>query len=136
MQVVPVLGRDLCGQCREAFTAWVSSGQQRVRVGITVEDVQRTACDYFGVTFSDLKSPRRHRAVTFPRMIAMYLCRNQAGASFPAIGRSFDKDHSTAVSAVARIQALIQADDRRATEAVTALLEQLGCGITHDKERA
>ncbi len=42
----------------------------------TVEDIQRAVCDYYSIRLADLKSHRRHRAVSFlPRYAA--LCRQQ-----------------------------------------------------------
>ena len=55
----------------------------------TVEDIQRIACGYFGIRLADLKSRRRHRAVSFPRMVAMYMCRQRLGTSYPELGERF-----------------------------------------------
>ena len=50
----------------------------------------------FDISKADLESPSKARAVVFPRQIAMYLCRELTGKSFPQIGRSFGKrDHTT-----------------------------------------
>jgi chromosomal replication initiator protein len=87
----------------------------------TVEDIQRAVCDYFSVRLADLKSKRRHRSVAHPRMVAMYLCRQRLGASFPEIGARFGgKDHTTVMSAVRKISGLVDADDsvRGAVEAI------------------
>src|SRR5690606_8396362 len=55
----------------------------------TVEDIQRAACAYFGIRLADLKSKRRHRTVSFPRMLAMYICRQRLGTSYPELGERF-----------------------------------------------
>jgi chromosomal replication initiator protein len=65
---------------------------------ITKELVQKLVADAFGVKTTDLKSKRRTKAVVLPRQVAMYLCRNFAGASLPEIGAFFGgKDHSTVI---------------------------------------
>ncbi|MFW6050627.1 MAG: chromosomal replication initiator protein DnaA [Myxococcota bacterium] len=87
----------------------------------TVEDVQRAVCEYFNIRIADLKGKRRHRAVSFPRMVAMYLCRQRLGVSFPEIGQRFGgKDHTTVMSAVRKIDGLVESDDsvRTAIEAI------------------
>ena len=56
---------------------------------MTVEEIQRIVCGYFGIRLADLKSRRRHRAVSFPRMIAMYICRQRLGTSYPELGERF-----------------------------------------------
>jgi chromosomal replication initiation ATPase DnaA len=128
VQVVQVLGRDLCGRCRDAFDAWVNAGHLRATNGITMAAIQHAVCDYFGVTAADLMSARRHRAVSFPRMVAMYLCRNRAGASFPEIGRAFGKDHTTVMAAVRKVRTLVEAADARAIAAMTAIYARIECG--------
>ncbi len=88
----------------------VASTRQSV---VGVEDVQKTVCSYFNVRMADLKSHRRHRAHAVPRMIAMYLCRKKLGLSYPELGERFGgKDHTTVLSAVKRIETLIDQDDR------------------------
>jgi chromosomal replication initiator protein len=94
---------------------------------MTVEDIQRIACGYFGIRLADLKSRRRHRAVSFPRMIAMYLCRQRLGTSYPELGERFGgKDHTTVISAVRKIGGLIEAQDERVLGAVGAIERKLG----------
>ena len=93
----------------------------------TVEDIQRLACGYFGIRLADLKSRRRHRAVSFPRMVAMYVCRQRLGTSYPELGERFGgKDHTTVISAVRKIGGLIEAQDERVLSAVGAIERKLG----------
>jgi len=67
---------------------------------ITKDFIQKLTADAFGVKITDMKSKRRTKAVVLPRQVAMYLCRNFAGASFPEIGNFFGgKDHSTVIHA-------------------------------------
>jgi chromosomal replication initiator protein len=78
---------------------------------VTVEAVQKAVAQHFSVRISDLKGPRRHKGISRPRMVAMYLSRQLTGASFPEIGMRFGgKDHSTVINACRRIES-IQADD-------------------------
>jgi len=79
--------------------------------GLTIEGIQRDVAAYFDVKLADLKGPKRHRAVSHPRMIAMYLSRKLTGMSFPEIGSRFGgKDHSTVISAVRKIERLCGED--------------------------
>ena len=94
---------------------------------MTVEDIQRVACGYFGIRLADLKSRRRHRAVSFPRMVAMYVCRQRLGTSYPELGERFGgKDHTTVISAVRKITSLIEEQDERVLGAVGAIERKLG----------
>jgi chromosomal replication initiator protein len=92
----------------------------------TVEDIQRAVCDYYSIRLADLKSHRRHRAVSFPRMVAMYLCRQRLGTSFPELGDRFGgKDHTTVMSAVRKIDGLIRSEDPAVVNAVEAIERKL-----------
>jgi chromosomal replication initiator protein len=92
---------------------------------ITIEAVQKIVAAYFSVKISELKGKRRHRGISRPRMIAMYLCRQLTGSSFPEIGMRFGgKDHSTVINACKRIEALAK-DDEELHNAVESLRGQL-----------
>ena len=94
---------------------------------MTVEEIQRIVCGYFGIRLADIKSHRRHRAVSFPRMIAMYVCRQRLGTSYPELGERFGgKDHTTVLSAVRKISGLVEDQDERVLGAVGAIERKLG----------
>ena len=91
---------------------------------ITVPQVQKLVAGYFNVTVSDLKGPRRHRAIALPRMIAMYLARRHTPCSFPEIGKRFgSRDHSTVISAVRKIQRLSSGNETGSDTVQRALRE-------------
>ncbi len=93
----------------------------------SVEDIQRAVCEYFSIRLADLKSHRRHRAVSFPRMVAMYLARQRLGTSYPELGDRFGgKDHTTVINAVRKITGLIEGDDEQTTTALNAIERKLG----------
>lgn len=95
----------------------------------SVEDIQRATCDYFNIRLADLKSHRRHRAVSFPRMVAMYVCRQRLKLSYPDLGDRFGgKDHTTVMSAVKKIGGLIDKDDTDVRTAVAAIERKVGLG--------
>lgn len=92
---------------------------------ITVDAVQKAVAAYFSVKVSDLKGKRRHRGISRPRMIAMYLCRQLTTASFPEIGMRFGgKDHSTVINACKRMEAL-QSEDEDLRNVIDSLRGQL-----------
>ncbi len=82
---------------------------------ITVEKILRASAQYFGIRETDIVSSRRSRSITFPRQIAMYLCRELTSASFYEIARAFGKkDHTTVLHACRKIAALIESDPAQA----------------------
>ena len=78
---------------------------------VMIEIVQKTVAEHFKVRVTDLKSKKRHRALTLPRQIAMYLARSFTNASYPEIGDKFGgKDHTTVIHAVRKIRKEKQTD--------------------------
>jgi chromosomal replication initiator protein len=93
--------------------------------GLSVESIQREVASYFEVKLHDLKGPKRHRAVSHPRMIAMYLSRQLTSMSYPEIGSRFGgKDHSTIISAVKKIEKKI-AEDAALKSVISTLTTRL-----------
>ena len=83
---------------------------------ITVENIQKTICDYFNVRIADLKAKRRTQNIALPRQVAMYLCRKYTETSFPAIGDKFGgRDHSTVIHASKTIERKIKEDPHMQT---------------------
>ena len=92
----------------------------------SVEDVQKAACEYYGLTMKELLSDRRHRGVSLPRMVAMYVTRERLKLSYPDIGRRFGgKDHTTVISGYRKIQGLLETDEQ-VQRAVERIEKQLG----------
>jgi chromosomal replication initiator protein len=92
---------------------------------ITVDEIQKTTADHFGMKQADLLSDRRQRAVARPRQVAMYLCKHNTTRSYPDIGRRFGgKDHTTVIHAVRRIEELMAKDEQIARD-VEALTRKL-----------
>ncbi|MCZ6623475.1 MAG: chromosomal replication initiator protein DnaA [Deltaproteobacteria bacterium] len=78
---------------------------------VTIENIQKTICDYFNVRIGELKAKRRTRNIALPRQVAMYLCRKHTSTSFPSIGNMFGgRDHSTVIHASKTIEKKIKED--------------------------
>ncbi|MBN2497699.1 MAG: chromosomal replication initiator protein DnaA [Deltaproteobacteria bacterium] len=92
---------------------------------LNIEDVQKAVGSFFNVKLSELKGNRRHRSISRPRQIAMYICRNYLNSTYPDIGNRFNKDHSTAISAIRNVEKLIETD-LSIREAIEAIKRQLG----------
>ena len=78
---------------------------------ISIEMIQKTISDYYGLRVQELKSKNNSRAITLPRQISMYLAKQLTGASLPQIGRAFGgKHHTTVLHSVTKIRELRQKD--------------------------
>lgn len=97
------------------------------REAITVEAVIKAVASYYGLKIADIKSPRRHKSISAPRAIAMYLSRQHTKDSYPDLGRSFGgKHHTTVISAVEKIAERLKDDPALRSEihAIEAALQR------------
>ena len=122
-------GRELEGAVNRLFLTW-----QHVRQPLTIdiaetvirdlvqgleprrikiEDILRIVSRHYGVSKGDLLSQRRHRSVVWPRQVGMYLAKHLTARSLPEIGRRFgDRDHTTVLHAIRKIEGQMNADAR------------------------
>lgn len=63
-----------------------------------------------GVDWKDILAQRRDWKTMLPRHIAMTLAKNHTSFGWSQIGRRMNKDHSTVMNGVARVQRLRQED--------------------------
>ena len=69
-----------------------------------IQRIQKIVSEYFQISVEDIRSKKRSSNISFPRQIAMYLCRNMTSESFPRIGTEFGgKDHTTVMHSVEKI---------------------------------
>lgn len=95
------------------------------RKRITIDEIQRTVCQFYRLDRSEMSSKRRARAVVRPRQVAMYLAKVLTPRSYPEIGRKFGgRDHSTVIHAVRLIEDLRKRDAEMDGD-VRSLLRQL-----------
>ena len=78
---------------------------------ITIETIQRTVAENFGMRVPELKQKNNSKAIVIPRQIAMYLAKQLTEASLPEIGRQFGgKHHTTVMHSISKI------DEQRRTD--------------------
>lgn len=76
---------------------------------ITIRDIQKTVCEYFSISHNELIGKRRDQKVVKPRQVAMYLCKELTGSSYPEIGSEFGgRDHTTVMHSCRKIDANIE----------------------------
>ncbi len=80
---------------------------------ITIENIQKTVCEYYKLRLSELLSRRRTRSIARPRQMAMTLAKELTQHSLPEIGDTFGgRDHTTVIHACRRIEELCETDGR------------------------
>ena len=86
----------------EALPDYVSRGMGEKD---DISRIQRIVSEHFQISVEDIRSKKRSSNISFPRQIAMYLCRTITSESFPKIGTEFGgKDHSTVMHSVEKIE--------------------------------
>ncbi|MBQ2639627.1 MAG: chromosomal replication initiator protein DnaA [Bacilli bacterium] len=86
----------------EALKDFISKGMGEKN---NIHRIQKIVSDYFQISVEDIKSKKRSSNISFPRQIAMYLCRNMTSESFPKIGTEFGgKDHTTVMHSCEKIE--------------------------------
>ena len=99
---------------------------------IGLPDIERAVCEFFRVSSKDLKSAKRTRSISQPRMLAMFLMRKHTRAAYSEIGDHFGgRNHATVISAEKRVRGWLAGGEtvRVATETwpmseVVAVIEQ------------
>ena len=109
--------------CSEALKELLSSVNTRlIDPTLIIETVSR----YFDLRIDEFKSQKRNRNISFPRQIAMYLCRDIIGLSLPKIGDEFGgRDHTTVIHAIAKIE-----EDMKTNQETKRTVEELKRNIT------
>lgn len=86
----------------EALKDYINKGVSEKN---NVNKIQKVVAEYFQISVDDLKSKKRNSNISFPRQIAMFLCRKFTDESFPKIGIEFGgKDHSTVMHSCEKIE--------------------------------
>lgn len=80
----------------------------------TIAKIQTYTAAHFGISVEDLRSYRRMHGIARARHIAMFLSRELTQRSYPDLGRRFNRDHSTVITAVYGIRLMISENDQLA----------------------
>ena len=78
---------------------------------VTLQQIIDVVTNYYGVKLSDLQSRRRHKSVTEPRQICMWLTRKRTRFSLEEIGGYFGgRDHTTVMHSIRTVNNKCQKD--------------------------
>jgi len=102
---------ELAQECLKQILANISVNN--VNYNTVIKVVSR----YYDISPDQMLTQKRSRDISFPRQVAMYLCRELTGMSLPKIGQVFGgRDHTTVMHACDKIAEEIEqsAELRRA----------------------
>ncbi|MFV0519130.1 MAG: chromosomal replication initiator protein DnaA [Lachnospirales bacterium] len=85
---------------KEILTPYIQKDNKKA---LTVEFIIEITAGYFDCSIEDILSKKRSAKIVYPRQIAMYLSRKLTSESLPNIGEKFNRDHSTVIAAISKI---------------------------------
>lgn len=79
---------------------------------VTCELIINTVAEHFSVSPDDIRSTKRNKEISYPRQIAMYLCRKMTTDSLQSIGHTLGKkDHTTIIHGEKKINDDLKRDE-------------------------
>jgi chromosomal replication initiator protein len=99
------------------------------RSKLTTDQIIEAVAHHFGIEIAALQGRSRSQAIARPRQIAMYLIREETGASLPQIGAELGgRDHTTILYGCERIADLIEEDANLRREVIRVRQQLYGNG--------
>ncbi len=86
---------------REAISDIV---KEKVSVNVTIEKVLEIVSKKYGVSEDEIRSKKKTNSVANARQIAMHVLRKTTELSLPKIGKIFNRDHSTVLSSINKVE--------------------------------
>ena len=78
--------------------------QEEIKKTITLEAILEEVVKEWDVSSGAITGKSQEKEISYARKVAMYLCRKELYMPFTSIGRAFNRDHSTVMSAVKFIE--------------------------------
>lgn len=86
---------------------------QDARINLSIDEIQRTVCEYFGISEDLIRAKTRKREVVQARQVAMYFSKQLTRHSLKTIGLHFGgRDHSTVIHANQSIENQIETNPK------------------------
>ena len=73
-----------------------------------ISAVSKVVSEMLRVSLADLYSERRYEELCYARFIVWYVARYSLLKSYPMIGRSFNRDHTTIMNGVKKVHRMIE----------------------------
>ncbi len=77
----------------------------------TVPLILAEVARYYSVDETQILSKRKTKGISDARSVAIYLCRSMTSLSLPEIGQEFDRDHSTVLYSVQKVEKSLKSGD-------------------------
>jgi chromosomal replication initiation ATPase DnaA len=78
---------------------------------LTMAEIMKATCDYYCFTREEMRGPRQTAAVARARQLCYFIARRHTHMSLSEIGRCFNRDHTTVMHGVQKIERAISEDE-------------------------
>ena len=99
---------DLPSVSRAIKDMYMDSSHNLPTAALIISEVSR----FYSVEETLLRGRLKSNNVVMPRQIAMYLIREMTHQSYKAIGNEFGRDHTTVISSLQKVEAMIAKNDK------------------------
>lgn len=79
-------------------------------VNVTIDKILHTVSSHYNITVEDMKSRKRISSIASARHVAVYIIKKMTDRSLPAIGREFNRDHTTIINSIDTIEKRLASD--------------------------
>ena len=97
--------------------------EQELKAALTPDKIIQKTADHFGIPIEDILGKSQAREFVLPRQVVMYLCRKHLEMPYIKIGDLFNRDHSTVMSSIKRIEKKYDGGNKEVLSAIK-LIEQ------------
>ncbi|MCD6289143.1 MAG: chromosomal replication initiator protein DnaA [Anaerolineae bacterium] len=108
-------------------TAAILQSLPSIQVAVSPEQTLELVAWSFGLSVDQLTGRKRNKEVSLARHIAMYLLRHECDLSLPQVGALLNRDHTTVMHGVERVEELVEVDDA-IRRRIMSLREQMYAG--------
>lgn len=91
----------------------------------TPEKIIQTVAEHYSIPQEEILGKSQSRDCVYFRQVAMFLCRLKLKMPFAKIGELFDRDHSTVMTSVKRIQTDMEANEQELINTLHVLEQKL-----------
>ncbi|MBS0621715.1 MAG: chromosomal replication initiator protein DnaA [Verrucomicrobia bacterium] len=81
--------------------------------------------NHYGIKAADIMGKSQKKECSLPRQIAMYLCRRELALPYVRIGEEFERDHSTVMTSVRRVEQQLKQKQSEQASAINAIVKSL-----------
>ena len=86
-------------------------------------------CKFYNIDDVVIRSTKKSKGVADARQVAMYLIRQLTNLSFPDIGKEFDRDHTTVMHAVKKVEATLKTGDAALQNAIRDITANINSSL-------